>query len=337
MRVIVPMAGMGKRLRPHTLTTPKPLFPIAGKPIVQRLVEDIGKLKGGAKIDEIAFIIGPFGEAVEKQLRSIGEALGAKVTLAYQEKALGTAHAVYCAKELLKGEVVIAFADTLFKADFKLDQLAHGSDGVIWVNKVEDPKPFGVVTLDGEGYITGMVEKPETFVSDLAIIGIYYVREGERLAAEIKHLLDNDLKTKGEFQLTDALDGMRTKGARLKTASVEVWMDCGNKEAVLDTNRKVLSFLSPAELAVPASAKLTNAVVVPPCFIGEGAVITSSVVGPYTSIGRNTTVNESVIVESIVAERATIEGVVLGYAIVGNDAAAKRHPQSPNVGDFSQM
>lgn len=332
------MAGMGKRLRPHTLTTPKPLFPIAGKPIVQRLVEDIGRLKGGSTIDEIAFVIGPnFGSAVEAQLREIGERLGAKTTLAVQDKALGTAHAIYCAEALLQGEVVIAFADTLFKADFKLDQLAQGADAVIWVNAVDDPRQFGVVTLDAQGYITGMVEKPETPVSNLAIIGIYYVRDGARLRGEIKHLLDHDLKTKGEYQLTDALEAMRSKGARLKTASVEVWMDCGNKEAVLDTNTKVLGYLSADELKVPASAKLTQAVIVPPCFIGEGAVISNAVIGPHVSIGRNTTVTNAVIRESIVAERARVEGVVLHQAVVGNDASASRRPEALNLGDYSAL
>lgn len=332
------MAGMGKRLRPHTLTTPKPLFPIAGKPIVQRLVEDIGQLKGGSTIDEIAFVIGPnFGPAVEGQLREIGQRLGAKTTLAVQDKALGTAHAIYCAERLLEGEVVIAFADTLFKADFKLDQLAAGADGVIWVNAVEDPRQFGVVTLDAEGFITGMVEKPETPVSNLAIIGIYYVRDGARLRAEIKHLLDNDIKTKGEYQLTDALDAMRAKNARLKTATVDVWMDCGNKEAVLDTNQKVLSYLPAAELSVPPSARLSQVVVVPPCFIGEGTVISNAVIGPYTSIGRNSTVRHAVIEQSIVAERARVEGVVLRNAIVGNDAQAVRPPDAANLGDFSAL
>ena len=170
MKIIVPMAGRGSRLRPHTLTVPKPLIPIAGKPIVQRLVEDIAKV-AGENIEEVAFIIGDFGDEVEKSLLQIAERLGAKGSIYRQEEALGTAHAIKCAEQSMTGNVVVAFADTLFRADFTLDT---NSDGVIWVKKVEDPSAFGVVKLDDYGFITDFVEKPQTFVSDLAIIGIYY-------------------------------------------------------------------------------------------------------------------------------------------------------------------
>ena len=170
MKIIVPMAGRGSRLRPHTLTVPKPLVPIAGKPIVQRLVEDITKVCG-EKVDEIAFIIGDFGTQVEKDLVAIAESLGAKGSIYHQEEALGTAHAILCAKDSLKGNVVVAFADTLFRADFTLDSSA---DGIIWVNQIDDPSAFGVVKLNTENVITDFVEKPKEFVSDLAIIGIYY-------------------------------------------------------------------------------------------------------------------------------------------------------------------
>jgi glucose-1-phosphate thymidylyltransferase len=181
MKIIVPMAGRGSRLRPHTLTTPKPLIPIAGKPIVQRLVEDIVKICG-EKVDEIAFIIGDFGKEVEEQLVGIAEGLGAKGSIYFQDKPLGTAHAILCAAPALDGETVIAFADTLFKADFTLDP---DSDGVIWVKQVDDPSAFGVVQIADEGHIENFVEKPETFVSDLAIIGIYYMKDGPALRDEM--------------------------------------------------------------------------------------------------------------------------------------------------------
>lgn len=194
------MAGRGSRLRPHTLTIPKPLLPIAGKPIVQRLVEDITKVCG-EPVDEIAFIIGDFGAEVEKNLVAVAESLGAKGSIYYQEEALGTAHAILCAKESLKGKVVVAFADTLFKADFKLDSDA---EGIIWVNKIDDPRAFGVVKLNENNIITDFVEKPQEFVSDLAIIGIYYFKDGAYLKNELQYLIDNDIKEKGEYQLTNA-------------------------------------------------------------------------------------------------------------------------------------
>ena len=187
------MAGRGSRLRPHTLTIPKPLIPIAGKPIVQRLVEDISNVCK-EKVDEIAFIIGDFGKEVETNLISIAESLGAKGSIYFQEEALGTAHAILCAKESLKGNIVVAFADTLFKADFKLD---NSSDGIIWVKQIENPSAFGVVKLNSADEIIDFVEKPDTYVSNLAIIGIYYFKSGEQLCNELEYLIDNDIKEKG--------------------------------------------------------------------------------------------------------------------------------------------
>ena len=182
------MAGRGSRLRPHTLTVPKPLIPIAGKPIVQRLVEGIADLCEN-KIDEIAFIIGDFGEAVEIKLNDIANSLGAKCSIFYQEEALGTAHAVFCAKESLKGNVVVAFADTLFKADFKFNETV---DGTIWVKQIDDPSAFGVVKINEQNIITDFIEKPKDFISDLAIIGIYHFKSGENLLSEIQYLINNE-------------------------------------------------------------------------------------------------------------------------------------------------
>ena len=204
------MAGLGKRMRPHTLTVPKPLIPIAGKPIVQRLVEDIAKVCG-ENVEEVNFIIhSSFGKEVEKRLKAIAESVGAKGLISYQDTPLGTAHAILCAAESLSGNLVVAFADTLFKANFKL---AKGHPNTIWVQKVEDPKPFGVVKLDGNNNITDFIEKPETFVSDLAIIGIYYFQDGENLKNELQYLLENDIKDKGEYQLTNALENMKNKSS----------------------------------------------------------------------------------------------------------------------------
>ena len=229
MNIIIPMAGMGKRMRPHTLTVPKPLLPIAGKPIVQRLVEDIAKVCG-SQIDEVAFIVGHFGAEVEKKLLAIAASVGARGSISYQEEALGTAHAILCAKEALLGNVVVAFADTLFKADFTLDTT---KEGIIWVQKVEDPRPFGVVKLDDQNRITDFVEKPAEFVSDLAIIGIYYFRDGAYLRQELQYLLDHDIRDKGEYQITNALENMKNKGTRFEPGQVTEWLDCGNKDATV--------------------------------------------------------------------------------------------------------
>ena len=226
MKIIVPMAGRGSRLRPHTLTVPKPLIPIAGKAIVQRLVEDITRVCG-QEVDEIAFVIGDFGTEVDKDCVKIAEGLGAKGSIYHQDEALGTAHAILCAKNSLEGPVVVAFADTLFRADFTLDA---NKDGIIWVQKVEDPRAYGVIKMDENSVITDFVEKPEEFVSDLAIIGIYFFKDGFRLRDELQYLIDNNIKDKGEYQLTNALENMKVKGAGFYPGKVEEWLDCEFKK-----------------------------------------------------------------------------------------------------------
>lgn len=333
MRIIVPMAGMGKRMRPHTLTVPKPLVPIAGKPIVQRLVEDIAKVCN-EPIEEVAFIIGNFGEAVEKSLIKIAESVGAKGTITYQDEPLGTAHAILCAKESLQGNVVVAFADTLFKADFTLDTSA---DGTIWVQQVEDPRPFGVVKLDDQGNITDFVEKPETFVSNLAIIGIYYFKDGEYLRNELQYLLDNDIKDKGEFQLTNALENMKNKGTRFIPGKISEWLDCGNKDATVYTNQRYLEYIKDQPNLVSPTAKITNSVIIPPTYIGENAVLNNAVVGPYVSIGKNTQVSDAIVSNSIVQENTVIKFANITNSMIGSFVSFQGKQSDLSVGDYNVL
>lgn len=332
MRVIVPMAGRGSRLRPHTLTTPKPLVKVAGKPIVHRLVEDIAKVCG-EKIEEVAFIIGDFGKAVEQELIAVAESLGAKGTIYHQEEALGTAHAILCAGPSLEGNCVVAFADTLFRADFTLNTQ---SDGIIWVSQIEDPSAFGVVKLDNDGHITDFVEKPQEFVSDLAIIGIYYFKDGANLRSELQYLIDNDIREKGEYQITNALENMKSKGLKFKTGQVNAWMDCGNKDVTVETNQRILGFIE-EELSIPASAQIEDAVIIPPCFIGENVIIEDSVVGPYVSVGNNTSIMNSRISDSIIQENVKIDGANFTNSMVGNHAEIDIDPKDYSIGDYSKI
>lgn len=328
------MAGMGKRMRPHTHTTAKPLLPIAGKPIVQRLVEDLAAVAGEA-VEEVAFVTNPaFGKKVEDELLAIAAGIGAKGTIHYQETALGTAHAILCAQSALSGRVIVAFADTLFRAQLKLDK---DCDGVIWVNKVEDPKPFGVVKLDDKGIITEFIEKPQTFVSDLAIIGIYYFADGEYLRKEMQYLIDNDIKDKGEYQLTNAMENMKQKGARFKAGSVDVWMDCGNKNAMVDTNTKVLGFLKDDKGLVDASLKSTNSVVIPPCFIGAGVTLVNSIVGPNVSIEPNAVISNSVVRNSIVRTSVQITDCVIDNSMMGERAMVSGKTMDLSLSDDSTV
>jgi glucose-1-phosphate thymidylyltransferase len=332
MNIIIPMAGMGKRLRPHTLTVPKPLLPIAGKPIVQRLVEDIAVVCN-QPIDEIAFVVGEFGAAVEQRLLAIADSVGARGRICYQREALGTAHAVLCAAESLRGNVVVAYADTLFRAEFRLDTTQEAS---IWVQQVPDPSAFGVVALNKAGEIAGFVEKPRTFVSDLAIIGIYYFRDGEYLKRELEFLVENNIQVKGEYYLTDAIENMRRKGTKFVPSQVREWLDCGNKVATVETNQRYLDFLRGQDL-VAASARLVNAVLVPPVFVGENAVIENTVLGPHVSVGAGTHVRNSVLRNCLVQEQTRIENANLVGAMVGNYASVEGHPADLSLGDYSAI
>ena len=337
MKIIIPMAGMGKRMRPHTHTTAKPLLPIAGKPIVQRLVEDLAAV-AGEPVEEVAFVTNPaFGKKVEEELIAIAKGVGAKGTIHYQEVALGTAHAILCAQSALSGRVIVAFADTLFRAQLELDK---DCDGVIWVNKVEDPKPFGVVKLDDKGIITEFIEKPQTFVSDLAIIGIYYFADGEYLRREMQYLIDNDVKDKGEYQLTNAMENMKRKGARFKAGSVDVWMDCGNKNAMVDTNTKVLGYLyaDPGQRAgalISAKVKNENSVIVPPCFIGDDVMITNSIIGPNVSIEKGANISGSVVRNSILRGGTRVQDCVMDNSMIGERAIVTGRAMDLSISDDS--
>lgn len=331
MKIIVPMAGLGKRMRPHTLTIPKPLIPIAGKPIVQRLVEDIAKVCG-EPVEEVNFIIhSSFGKDVEKRLIAIATSVGAKGLISYQDTPLGTAHAILCAKESLSGNLVVAFADTLFKANFKLSK---GHPNTIWVQKVDDPKPFGVVKLNAENQITDFVEKPETFVSDLAIIGIYYFQDGENLHKELQYLVDNDVKDKGEYQLTNALENMKNKGLVFVPGQVDEWLDCGNKNATVFTNERYMTYLPEKDL-VSAGAQIENSVLIPPVFIGEGVHIKNSIVGPYVSVGKGSSIDHSVVTSSIIQESAKVKEAQIKNSMIGNFAEVKGHSIDLSLGDYN--
>jgi len=326
------MAGRGSRLRPHTLTIPKPLIPLAGKPIVQRLVEDIVKACG-KEVDEIAFIIGNFGKEVEESLVKIAEDLGAKGRIYYQDEPLGTAHAILCAQDSLEGNCVVAFADTLFKADFILDST---KDGIIWVSQIDDPSAFGVVKHNKENIITDFIEKPETFVSDLAIIGIYYFSDGEYLKNELQYLLDNDIKEKGEYQLTNALENMKNKGTKFFPGQVEEWLDCGNKDATMYTNERVLEHNGNI---VSATAVIKNSEIIEPCFIGKNVIIKNSKIGPYVAVGNNTSIENSIISKSIIQNETVIADAKLKKSMIGNKVSfnGKHTQQEVSIGDFSEV
>lgn len=326
------MAGMGKRMRPHTLTTPKPLLKVAGKSIVNWLIEDIANVCG-EKIDEIGFVIGDFGKETESELLKIAEGVGAQGKIFHQETAEGTGHAILCAKECLKGDVIVAFADTLFRADFNLDK---SKDGVIWVERVDNPSSFGVVKYDENNVITDFIEKPKEFVSDLAIIGIYYFKDGENLRNELQYLIDNDIKDKGEYQLTNAMENMKNKGLQFVPGKVNEWLDCGNYAATVHTNQRVLA--NKSELFQTDASKFgENVTINPPCFIGEGVSLKNCEIGPFVSVGKESTIENSVIRNTIIQENCELLNFNCENSMIGNHVCLNGNPKEYSIGDYTVM
>ena len=336
MKIIVPMAGRGSRLRPHSLTVPKPLIPVAGQPIVHRLVKDIVKVLD-QPIEEIAFILGDpawFGDDVVSSLKELAQGLGAKATIYRQDEPLGTGHAIMCAKESLSGPAVIAYADTLIRADFNLDPEA---DAVIWVKQVDKPEAYGVVKLNSNKEIVELVEKPESFVSDLAVIGIYYFKDVAVLKNELQYVLDNNIINGGEYQINDGIKGMMAKGNVFKTGEVSEWMDCGNKAVTLETNQRMLGFLTAdgEEQLVSNSVNLENSEIIEPCFIGENVTLKNSKIGPNVSIGNNCIIENATVKNSLIQNNTSIKNAKLDEAMIGNHVTYNGEFTKISIGDYS--
>jgi glucose-1-phosphate thymidylyltransferase len=338
MKIIVPMAGRGSRLRPHSLTVPKPLIPVAGQPIVHRLVKDIAKVLK-QPIEEIAFVLGDpawFGDDVVESLKTLAENLGAKASIYRQDKPLGTGHAIMCAEPSLSGPAVIAYADTLIRAEFDLDPAA---DSVIWTKQVENPEAYGVVKLNDNQEIVELVEKPESFISDQAVIGIYYFKDVAVLKGKLQEILDENIMNGGEYQINDGIKRMMADGKVFKTGTVDEWMDCGNKAITIETNQRMLGFLKAddEEQLVATSAKLENSNIIEPCFIGENVVLKDATVGPFVSIGNNTVIENSTIKNSLIQTNSTIKNANLDNAMIGNHVKYDGDFTSISIGDYSVL
>ncbi len=337
MKIIVPMAGRGSRLRPHTLTVPKPLIPVAGKPIVHRLVSDITRVLG-EPIEEIAFILGDpafFGDDVVASLTELAQSLGAKASIYRQDEPLGTGHAIMCAKESLSGPAVIAYADTLIRADFNLDKEA---DSVIWVKQVDRPEAYGVVKLNDKNQIVELVEKPKEFVSDLAVIGIYYFKDVGVLKNELQYVLDNDIINGGEYQINDGIKRMMADGKVFVTGQVDEWMDCGNKNVTVETNTRMLGFLqNDGEELVSKNVTLENSTIVPPCYVGENVVLKNTTIGPNVSVGNGCSLENLQIKNSLVQTNTVIKNANLDNAMIGNNVVYDGNFKTISIGDYSVL
>ena len=336
MNIIVPMAGRGSRLRPHTLTTPKPMLPVAGMPIVSRLVRDIVKLLD-QPVTNIGFVLGDpvfFGDEVVDELQQLAKELGAKAHIFRQFKALGTGHAILCAEPLLSGPTVIAYADTLIRADFALDSNA---DATIWVKKVKNPEAYGVVETNDKGEIKGLVEKPQTQVSDLAVIGIYYFKEAADLKDELTAVMDEKLTRGGEYQINDGILRMIQKGKRFTTAEVSEWMDCGNPAITVETNQRMLRILEKEGECLEGTYTTNNSTVIPPCYIADGVEIHNSTIGPFVSIGPETCIENCTIENSMIQSHCVLSGVKLKDAMLGNHVKYNVDFSVVSLGDYTEL
>jgi glucose-1-phosphate thymidylyltransferase len=330
MNVIIPMAGIGKRMRPHSLFVPKPLMKIAGKAIVHRLIDELAK-SIDSKIKNIGFVIGDFGREVENELVNIAKNVNAHGKIYYQKQALGTAHAIYCANELLNNEVIIAFADTLFKADFKVGK---ENEAIIWIYEVKDPQHYGVVKINNQNIVTDFIEKPKDKISNKAIVGLYYFKNGDLLNNEIKGLIRGKIMVDGEYQLTTVLENLKNKGLKFSIGPVKEWLDCGNKNTFIATSSKILDLTDSKELK-GKNVKIENAQVIPPCYLGENVKISNSIIGPYVLIENNSEVAKCVLSNTIIYDNSRVEGIVASQSIIGSNVEYIKSNEELSIGDFS--
>jgi glucose-1-phosphate thymidylyltransferase len=329
MKAVIPVAGIGSRLRPHTHTQPKALIPVAGKPILAHIIDSLQE----AGFTEFVFIIGYLGEKIQ---HFVDEAYGDKITSTYvvQHVREGIAHAIWMTKEHIEGqdEIIIALGDTIFDMDMK--DYFNTPFSSLGTKKVEDPRRFGVVELGEDGFINKLVEKPAIPLSNLALVGIYKIKEVDALLTSIQYLLDNNIRTKNEFQLTDALMNMIENGIKFTSYSVENWFDCGKKDALLETNAILLK---KPNFTTHHNGEFVNTIIIDPVNIALGTEITNSIIGPNVSIGPKAIIKNSIIKESIIGPDAHIKNSILHDSLIGNEATLSGMSQSLNLGDSAEI
>jgi glucose-1-phosphate thymidylyltransferase len=328
MKAIIPVAGIGSRLRPHTHTQPKSLIPVAGKPILAHIVDEL--IHQG--ITDLIFIIGYMGDKIEKYVTSHYPKVNSQFVI--QTSGKGTAHALWLTKEMVKPEeeMLIVFGDTIFKANLK--EILASEYTTLGVKKVEDPRDFGVAELNEEGFIVKLVEKPRIPKSNLALVGVYKIKRAGNLFDAIQYVLENNIKTLDEYNLTDVLMHMIKTGERMNTFKVENWFDCGKKDILLETNAILLK---EGGFKKPDAKQYVNTIIIPPVFIGKDSLVSNSIIGPFVSIGEKAIVDYAIIKNSIIGPYSQLEYANLQNSIIGNDASLKGSPLSLNLGDSTEI
>lgn len=328
MRAIIPVAGIGSRLKPHTQTQPKSLIPVAGKPILGHIMDNLVE----AGIDDFVFIIGYLGDRIEQYLTENYSQV--KLTFVIQTVGRGIGHAVWLAREVINPvkPVFIVLGDTIFEANLK--GVMDSGVSSLGVKKVDDPRQFGVAELNGQGQITKLVEKPKIPHSNLALVGLYYITETALLIECLEYHIQNEIRTNNEYHLTDALQLMLDKGANMQTFSVSTWFDCGKKDVILQTNKNLLKRLENQDFQ--NLTKLGN-IIVPPVHISVTAKIENSIIGPDVSIGDGAFISRSIVKNSIIGPNASLQNAIIENSLIGSDASLIGAVHSMNIGDSAEI
>lgn len=324
MRIVIPLAGFGTRLRPHTFSKPKPLMYVAGKPVLAHILDELVALDP----EQVVFIVGYLGDQIEEYVR---EHYAFDAQFVEQRQLLGQAHALHLAREHISGPTVIIFVDTIAKTDLSVIERSQ-ADGIAFVKEVVDPRRFGVVVVE-DGQVRRFIEKPDTDEHRLAVIGLYYIRDGDHLMHHVERLITSGRRTKGEYYLVDALQLMVDDGARFEVEEVDVWQDCGTPEAVLETNRYLLGHGHSNAADVVAE----DSVIVPPAYVAPSARIRRSVIGPNVTIAGDCVVENAIVEDSIVDEESTLVDTILDGSIVAPRVTIRGARQQMNIGDTSAV